>query len=181
LCSPWSGTSFLLKKERTPIYLSFIAATIVGIGLSAVPTVKTMVVQNSVPRRLLGASMGALFFSILMGVAIAPALLGSAMNASYEKALDRSLPKQLHEIADRGTMTLLRDPRVLLSQTAMAELEDKFERNGNEMRALFPETVRAIRYSLHTGLKTVFWLGVVTMLLAFLVTCTIPAETTCKE
>jgi MFS family permease len=170
-----------LFEEQTPIFLSVIAATVAGIGLGAVPTINTMVVQNSVPRRLLGASMGALFFSILMGVSIAPALLGSAMNASYEEALDSSLPQQLHEIADQETMTLLRNPRVLLSQPAMDELQAEFDRGGNEMKALFPETVRAIRSSLHTGLKTVFWIGMVTMLMAFLVICTIPANTERKE
>jgi len=170
-----------LFKENTPIYLSVIAATVAGIGLGAVPTINTMVVQNSAPKRLLGASMGALFFSILMGVSIAPALLGSAMNVSYENALNRSLPQELHEIANQETMTLLRNPRVLLSQSAMDELEAEFNRGGSRMQALFPETVRAIRYSLQAGLKTVFWLGAVTMFLAFLVICTIPAKTTSEE
>jgi hypothetical protein len=49
------------------------------------------------------------------------------------------------------------------------------------MQALFPETVRAIRYSLHIGLRSVFWLGAVTMLLAFLIICTIPAKTASGE
>ena len=170
-----------LFKEHTPIYLSVMAATVAGIGLGAVPTINTMVVQNSVPKRLLGASMGALFFSILMGVSIAPALLGSAMNVSYENTLNRSLPQQLHEIADQETMTLLRNSRVLLSEPAMDELKASFDRGGTEIQALFPETVRAIRYSLQAGLKTVFWLGAVTMFLAFLVICTIPAKTTREE
>jgi MFS family permease len=170
-----------LLKEQTPIYLSVVAATVAGIGLGAVPTINTMVVQNAVPKRLLGASMGALFFSILMGVAIAPALLGSAMNATYEKALNRSLPQELHEIAGQETMTLLRNPRVLLSQSAMDELKAEFDRGGNRMQALFPETVRAIRSSLHAGLRSVFWLGAVTMLLAFLIICTIPAKTSREE
>ena len=116
-----------------------------------------------------------------MGVAIAPALLGSAMNASYEKALNGSLPQGLYEIADLETMILLRNPRVLLSQSAMDELKAEFDRGGSGMQALFPETVRAIRYSLHIGLRSVFWLGAVTMLLAFLIICTIPAKTASGE
>jgi MFS family permease len=170
-----------LFREQTPVYLCVAAATVAGIGLGAVPTINTLVVQNAVPKRLLGASMGAMFFSILMGASIAPALLGSAMNASYEKALDRYLPQELHKIADQETMTLLRNPRVLLSQSAMDELEAEFDRGGIEMQALFAETVRAIRHSLQTGLKNVFWLGALTMLLAFLIICTIPAKTASKE
>jgi hypothetical protein len=63
----------------------------------------------------------------------------------------------------------------------MDELKAEFDRGGNEMQILFPETVHAIRYSLQAGLKTVFWLGMVTMLLAFLVICTIPGKTERKE
>ncbi len=167
--------------EQTPILWSIVAVTVAGIGLGAVPTVNTMVVQNAVPKRLLGVAMGAIFFAIMMGVAIAPALLGSAMNASYEKALHRSLPQVLYRIADRDTLDSLNNPRVLLSQAAMDNLKTSFDRGGSEMRALFPETVNAIRYSLQTGLKAVFWLGAVTMLLAFLIICTIPATTAAKE
>jgi MFS family permease len=170
-----------LFKEQTPIYLSVVAATVAGIGLGAVPTINTMVVQNAVPKRLLGASMGALFFAILMGVAIAPALLGSVMNASYEKELNRSLPQELHKIADQETMNLLRNPRILLSQSAMDELKAEFDRGGSGMRALFADTVRAIRHSLQAGLKSVFWLSAATMFLAFLVICTIPAKTSRAE
>ena len=134
--------AMVLFREQTPIYLSVVAATVAGIGLGAVSTINTVVVQNAVPKRLLGASMGALFFAILMGVAIAPALLGSVMNASYEKALNHSLPQELHKIADQETMTLLRNPRILLSQSAMDELKAEFDHGGSEMQALFIETVR---------------------------------------
>jgi MFS family permease len=173
--------AMILFKEQTPIHLSVVAATVAGIGLGAVPTINTLVVQNAVPKRLLGASMGALFFVILMGVAIAPALLGSAMNASYEKALNRFLPAELYNTADQETMSLLKDPRILLSQTAMDELKAEFDRSERGMQALFDETVHAIRQSLLVGLRTVFGLGAATMLLAFLIICTIPSKTTREE
>jgi len=92
--------SVIFFTESTPIYLSILAATLAGIGLGAVPTVNTMVVQNAVPKRLLGAAMGAIFFCLLMGVAIAPAVLGSAMNAAYKSTLATSLPQGLKETDD---------------------------------------------------------------------------------
>jgi len=49
------------------------------------------------------------------------------------------------------------------------------------LKVIRAETVGAIRYSLHAGLRSVFWLGAVTMLLAFLIICTIPAKTSCEE
>jgi MFS family permease len=174
-------SAMVFFTEQTPTLWSIVAVTVAGIGLGAVPTVNTMVVQNAVPKRLLGVAMGAMFFAILMGVAIAPALLGSAMNASYEKALTYSLPQELHRIADKETLASLGNPRILLSQSAMDELKTKFDQGGSEMQALFPDTVRAIRYSLQAGVKSVFRLGAVTMLLAFLIICTVPPKTTSEE
>jgi MFS family permease len=171
----------ILFTEQTPIFISIIVVTIAGIGLGAVPTVNTVVVQNSVPKRLLGVAMGAIFFAILMGVAIAPALLGSAMNAAYAKTLKTSLPQGLYAIADQETIASVDNPRVLLSQPAMDALKAKFDQGGSEMQALFPGTVNAIRTSMQSGVKSVFWVSAITMLLAFLIICTIPAKTVSEE
>jgi len=167
--------------EQTPIFWSIVVVAVAGIGLGAIPTVNTMVVQNAVPKRLLGVAMGASFFAILMGVAIAPSLLGSAMNASYEKALNHSMPQELHRIADKETIASLGNSRVLLSQSAMEALKARFDSGGSEMQALFPDTVRAIRYSLQAGVKSVFRISAVTMLLAFLIICTIPKKQQAKN
>jgi MFS family permease len=158
----------------TSITMSVLAAVIAGIGLGAVPTVNTMVVQNAVPKRLLGAAMGAIFFCILMGVAISPAVLGSAMNATYNKTLAASLPDGLTEAVDQTTMKSIGDPKVLLSESAMKELESSFAKMGNDKQALFQQTVQAIRVSLQAGLRSVFWVSAITMLLAFLLISTIP-------
>ena len=161
-------------NAETPIAWSLLAATLAGIGLGAVPTVNTMVVQNAVPKRLLGAAMGAIFFCILMGVAISPAVLGSAMNATYNSTLAASLPDGLKEAIDEKTMASIGNSRVLLSDTAMQELEASFRKMGSGNEALFQETVQAIRTSLLAGLRSVFWVGAITMLLAFLLISTIP-------
>ncbi len=58
------------------MFIELLSTTLVGLGLGAIPTVNTLVVQYIVPKRLLGVSLGAIFFSIQMGMAIAPAVLG---------------------------------------------------------------------------------------------------------
>jgi uncharacterized membrane protein YhaH (DUF805 family) len=142
--------------------------------------VNTLVVQNSVPRRLLGVAMGAMFFSIMMGVAISPALLGPAMNVGYRRVIDASLPNGLTQVVDEATIKSLRDPRVLLSGKAMSALEQSLNKRGSEGRSLFVQTVQAVRISTEAGLRSVFWIGAVTMLLAFLIISTIP-ETSMEE
>ena len=161
-------------NAETHVGWAVAAATLAGLGLGAIPTVNTLVVQYAVPKRLMGASMGAIFFCISMGMAISPAVLGSAQNVSYARALAASLPDSLKQSADEAIMTSIGNPRVLLSEAAMKDLEESFNKEGNGGPELFDQTVQAIRTSLEAGLRSVFIVGAVTMLLAFLLILTVP-------
>jgi len=172
--------SLVLFTTETPVLGSVAACMLAGLGLGAIPTVNTTVVQNSVPKRLIGVAMGAIFFFILMGVAMSPAILGSAMNASYATTLAKTLPPELHRIAGEAAMTSLGNPRVLLSPASMAELEKTIRLNGGDGR-LFEQTVTAIRGSMLAGLKSVFWIGSITMLMALGLISTIPAKSESVE
>ena len=107
------------------------------------------------PKKLLGAAMGAIFFCISMGVAIAPPILDSAKNVTYEKFLNASLPNELQGLADSATMAAIRNQRVLLSDASMTELKARFDKMGPEGQVLFPKTVAAIRNSLEAALRSV--------------------------
>ena len=158
----------------TPVFVAVLAAALAGLGLGVIPTINTLVVQWAVPKRLLGASMGAIFFSITLGTAIAPAVLGPVMNATYAKKLETTLPAGLHQFADNATITALSDPKALLSPAAMKALETTFAKEGSYGNDLFHQTVAAIRTSMQAGLRSVFLLGAVTMLISFLLIATIP-------
>ena len=161
-------------NSGTPVYVSVVAVVLAGFGLGTIPTINTLVAQWAVPKRLLGASMGAIFFSITMGMAIAPAVLGPVMNAAYARKLEAALPSRLHQFADKATMTALGDPKALLSPAAMKALETTFGEAGSSGRELFRQTVEAIRASMEAGLRAVFLLGAVTMLISFLLILTVP-------
>jgi MFS family permease len=167
-------TGIIFFSAGTHVYWSVLVITLAGLGLGAIPTVNTLVVQWAVPKRLLGAAMGATFFSVMLGMAIAPAVLGSVMNSSYAVKLEASLPAGLYQFADKATVTSLGDPRALLSPTAMKALEQTFSRAGDEGQMLFEQTIEAIRTSIMAGLKSIFLLGSVTMLMAFLFISTVP-------
>ncbi|MBN1566604.1 MAG: MFS transporter [Acidobacteria bacterium] len=160
--------------EKTPVAWSVLVAILSGLGLGAMPTVNTMVIQSAVPKRLLGVAMGASFFNLMMGVAISPAILGAAMNATYAKTLAASLPAELRQVADETTMQSLGNSRVLLSETALKNLENTFKKMGSDGEALFPRTVQAIRTSMLAGVKSVFWISAITMLLSFFIILTLP-------
>lgn len=156
-------------NSGTPLIWGLLAAIIGGIGFGSIPTINTLVIQCAIPKRLLGVAMGAFFFSISMGIAIAPAVLGSAMNIQYNKTLKATLPAELDQSSDQATMTSLGNPRVLLSDSAMASLKERLAPRG-----LVEETVRSIRASMDAGLKAVFVIGALAMLLALLLILTIP-------
>ena len=162
----------LFLREGTPSFWFILAATLGGLGLGAIPTVNTVIIQNAIATRLLGAAMGAFFFCMLLGVAISPAILGSAMNATYAKSL--KLPAALEQAADREILVAAHNPNALLSQGKMDELKALFDKRDNGGDALFELTVAAMRKSMESGLKTAFLIGAVTMLAAFLLITTIP-------
>ena len=162
----------LFLTAGTPVFWCVMAATVGGLGLGAIPTVNTVIIQNALPKRLLGAAMGAFFFSMLLGVAISPAILGSTMNATYAKSL--KLPAALEQSADKEILASVHNPNALLSQAKMADLKSLFEKKGGNGDALFHQTVDAMRRAMHAGLRSIFVIGAITMLLAFLLITTIP-------
>jgi MFS family permease len=167
-------TGIIFFDAETPLYMGFLAATLSGLGLGAIPTVNTLVVQYAVPKRLLGVAMGAIFFSITMGMAISPAVLGSVMNVSYSKKLEATLPSELRQFADKATLTALGDPKALLSPTAKNELKAKLSKAGTDGEELFAKTIQSVRASMEAGLKSVFLLGAVAMLISFLLILGVP-------
>jgi len=164
----------ILFDAHTRIVWSVAVALLAGLGYGVIPTINTVVVQNAVPKRLMGVAMGAVFFFLMMGSAISPAILGSTMNVSYAKALSQSLPEGLRNIADEKTMNALDDPQVLLSESALEGLRKTFQDKGGNGPQIFQQTVEAIRHSLEAGLRNIFWIGSIMMLISFLIICTVP-------
>jgi hypothetical protein len=67
--------------KDTPVWLFVLITALMGFGNGVMPTINTLVAQFAVPRRLLGVAVGAIFFFVMMGMAIAPAILGLAQNS----------------------------------------------------------------------------------------------------
>jgi len=161
-------------KVTTPISWGFWAMTLAGIGMGSIPTLNTLVAQYAVPKRLLGVSMGALFFSVMLGNAIAPAILGSALNMQYNSTLKATLPVEATRMTSQATMTSIGNPRVLLSKSAMDSLRETLQKENPGDPSVVDKTVSAIRTSMEAGLRACFIIGAIAMLLTFLTICTIP-------
>ena len=67
---------------QTPVWLYVLVTSGAGLGLGAIPTINTLVAQFAVPKRLLGVAIGAIYFFQMIGIAIAPAILGLVQNSA---------------------------------------------------------------------------------------------------
>jgi MFS family permease len=159
--------SLIFFSANTPLYLSFIAITLAMLGIGCMPTVNTIVAQYAVPKRLLGVAMGALYFSVMIGQALAPAILGSIMDTKYTGTLQASLPDELFKVADQSAL-LNKEKRDALHDKLVQQSSSNGEENYNK-------TISATRNSMEAGLNLIFIIGAVTMLLTFLTICTIPS------
>jgi MFS family permease len=66
----------------TPIWVYVLVTAVAGFGFGAIPTINTLVAEFAVPKRLLGVSVGAIFFFQMVGLSVAPAILGIAQNTA---------------------------------------------------------------------------------------------------
>lgn len=156
-------------SRTTPTWLIILITSLAGLGLGAIPTINTLVVQFALPKRLMGIAIGAIFFFVMMGMAIAPSILGSFMNSTYASYLQSALPAALSTKLDPAAMATLMDSRVLLNPPALAALEGAV---GDA--ALFGQTVEAIKNALEASLKAVYLIGAITMVVSLLLIITIP-------
>jgi MFS family permease len=152
----------------TPIYFAWAATILGGMGLGVIPTINTLLIQAAVPRRLMGSAMAVLFFSISIGMSVAPAVQGSAMNIQFSNTLKTLLPKALIEAPKNATSD------VLMNQAAADKLRNELDKISNSGPELYDQTISAIKTSSEAGLKTTFRIAAITMLLAFILILTIP-------
>jgi MFS family permease len=166
--------SLIFFQSATPWIYGFLAVTLAGMGMGAIPTLNTLVAQYAVPKRLLGVATAALYFSVMLGQAIAPAILGSAMNIKYNSTLKASLPEEVSKMGNNATMTSLGNPRVLLLKDEMESLRTTLNKTYSNGQEILDQTVSAIRLSMEAGLRIIYIIGAIAMLLTFLIICTIP-------
>jgi MFS family permease len=160
--------------HTTPLWMGVLVMILGGLGVGSIPTINILVVQFALPKKLLGIAVAATFFVVALGNAVAPAILGTAMNSAYGKNLEKLLPAELERHIAGSNLKSLADPRVLMSQGAMKELQNTFNKIEVQGPVLFNQTVQAIRSSLQSGLRVSFLVGSAALFLAFLLILTIP-------
>ncbi len=140
---------------------------VTGLGIGVSMSLFTIVVQNAVSRREMGAATAALTFFRSIGGTIGVAVLGSVMTNRFNSAFEANLPATLRQQIPAAQLEALRNPQVLLSHAATTKIHDSFTAFGPQGETLFAGLMLAIRQSLATAVTTLFLVAAGALVLAF--------------
>ena len=144
---------------------------VMGVGLGITFPVYTLVVQNSVPRRVLGVATSSLQFFRSIGGTLGLAILGSVVTGRFASELSVAMPESVKKvISPEKLATIADDPYALLSPTANDQLEQNFQAVGPEGVELLSQFLDALRHSLSNAISDVFLISLVIIIAAWLVT-----------
>ncbi|MCO5185821.1 MAG: MFS transporter [Anaerolineae bacterium] len=125
-------------SAATPIWLFVLITSVAGFGLGVIPTVNTLVAQFAVPRRLLGVAVGAIFFFQMIGIAVAPAILGLAQSSAPD------LESGLNLVFLTGALAMTIST-LLIATIPQISVEDEVVDKAVPSRLPFPTDIDTLR------------------------------------
>ena len=144
---------------------------LMGVGLGVTFPVYTLVVQNSVPRRVLGVATTSLQFFRSIGGTLGLAILGSIVTSRFASELSAAVPARVKEVIPAEKLaTIAGDPYALLSPVAKDQLEQGFESVGPEGVGLLSQFLDALRHSLSSAIGDAFLISLAVIIAAWVVT-----------
>ena len=141
---------------------------ITGLGIGVMMSLFTIVVQNAFPFRQLGEVTASIAFFRSIGATIGVAVMGTIMTNDFQNNFQSNLPQALTRLVPAGALAQLNNPQILLTPTALTQMQHQFTAFGPQGLLLFQQLVNAIRVSLANALDSVFFLGFVVMVLGLI-------------
>ncbi|MCA1552833.1 MAG: MFS transporter [Chloroflexi bacterium] len=139
---------------------------VIGLGIGALMSLFTIVVQNAFPFSELGQVTASLTFFRSIGGTMGAAILGSMMVSQFQSALAANMPAALKQAVPAERLAALQNPQVLLSPEAMNRIQQSFSAFGPQGQQLFTQLMQAIRVSLASAIINLYWVGFGAMLVA---------------
>lgn len=144
---------------------------LMGVGLGTTFPVYTLVVQNSVPRRVLGVATSSLQFFRSIGGTLGLAILGSIVTSRFASALSETVPAEVREVISPEKLAAIAgDPYALLSPVAKDQLEQGFEAMGPAGIGLLSQFLDALRSALASAIGDVFLISLAMIIAAWVAT-----------
>ncbi|HEX2915872.1 MAG TPA: MDR family MFS transporter [Chloroflexia bacterium] len=143
---------------------------VTGLGIGAGMSLFTIVVQNAFNRDKLGEVTAGLTFFRSIGGTIGVAILGTVMSNTFQNSLQSNLPETFKKLVPPDKIASLQNPQILLSPGVTDQIKKGFSAFGPQGQELFNQLMTAIRQSLVTAITGLFWVAVISMVLALIVT-----------
>ncbi len=163
---------FLLSRMDAHTTFAELARNLVitGLGIGASTTLFTVIVQNAFSSRQLGQVTAALAFFRELGGTIGLAVLGSVMVNNFQDQFQRSLPAVVQQALSPERIAQLSHPEILLSPSAVAQLQGEFAAFGPSGDALAQQILDALRMSLADAIARGFLISAALLGVGFLAT-----------
>lgn len=167
-----AGIFLLSRMTATTSYgQAVVNIVLMGVGLGVTFPVYTLVVQNTVPYRMLGVATSSIQFFRSIGGTLGLAVLGSVMANRFAAELAKVVPAGVNEIVPREQMDYLSEnPQALLSPEARDQLEAGFAPLGAQGAGLLEQLLDALRQALSTAIGEVFLISLVVVAAAWAAT-----------
>jgi EmrB/QacA subfamily drug resistance transporter len=141
-----------------------------GFGLGITMPLYTIAVQNAVSHTLLGVATSATAFFRSLGASVGLAIFGSVMNNRFAAEFMKDLPPVIQEIVPQEQLdSLVRNPQALVNMEVQGQMGDIFEQLGPQASLLLDQVIQSLRNALEVALSSVFFIGLITLLLAFVI------------
>jgi EmrB/QacA subfamily drug resistance transporter len=141
---------------------------LMGVGLGVTFPVYTLVVQNTVPYRMLGVATSSIQFFRSIGGTLGLAVLGSVMTNRFAAELAKVVPAGVKEVVPREQLAYLAEnPQALLSPEARDQVAAGFAPLGAQGAGLLAQLLDALRQALSSAIGEVFLISLAAVAVAW--------------
>jgi hypothetical protein len=112
------GTLLLSRMSlSTSLLLVTVSMAVAGIGMGIIFSVLTLIVQNALPRSLMGVGTGAVYYLRQLGGALGVAIIGTVFNHAFSSDIVQQLPGDIVRRLPSQGLALVTDPQVLINDS----------------------------------------------------------------
>ena len=132
---------------------------IVGAGMGITMPVYLISAQNAAPQKYLGVVTGAITFFRSVGGTIGIAIMGSLLLKRMASGIDKYTPSEVVQVLPAQTLEQFQNPRTLLDESTLANVESTFSALGSQGPGLFDQFFQGMRHALSDAVVLALFIG----------------------
>jgi len=148
----------------TSLLLTTVSMVVAGIGIGMVFSVLTLIIQNALPRSLMGVGTGAVNYLRQLGGALGVAIVGTVFNHTFSNSIVQQLPGDIVRRLPSQGLALVTDPQVLINDSQQRLIVQMVGRDAAQR--IFDGLRLSLTTATQLGLTTVLLLCIAAILAA---------------